>query len=87
MRFILPVTMVGMAVIVILIMATIMVTHLTSTDPIEITAGEDIMDGAAVMVGTAMAEVGTVGEAMVGVVDMVTIDNDISRTGSYEISY
>ena len=37
------------------------------------------------MAGTDMAE-DTVGEAMDGVVDMVTTDNDISKTGSYEIS-
>jgi len=41
--------------------------------------------GLVVMAGTDMAE-DTVGEAMDGVVDMVTTDNDISKTGSYEIS-
>ena len=67
-----------------------MVTHLTCTDPMEITAGATVITeasvGVVVMAGTDMAE-DTVGEAMDGVVDMVSTDNDISRTGSYEISY
>ena len=66
-----------------------MVPHLTCTDPMEITAGATVITeasvGVVVMAGTDMAE-DTVGEAMDGVVDMVTTDNDISKTGSYEIS-
>jgi hypothetical protein len=67
-RFILPVTTVGMADMVILITAPIMATHLTFTDPMEITAGEDIMDGAAVIT-----------EALVGVVDMAGTEVDMAE--------
>ncbi len=75
-----------MADMVTLLTVPIMVIQLTCTDPMEITAWEHIMDGAAViteasvgvavMVGTAMAEVDTD-----GVEDMVTTGTDISGTG------
>jgi hypothetical protein len=81
-RFILPVTTVGMADMVIPLTAPIMFTHLTDTDPMEITAGGDIMDGVvditeatvgvAVMAGTATAGVDTVGAVKV----MVEADMD-----------